>query len=54
VEFTMLVFNFNLSFSAWSRWEEDWDNLCSMWWALGSCIQRRRVQGSNRWTSLCQ
>jgi hypothetical protein len=54
VEFTMLVFNFNLSFSAWPRWEEDWDNLCSMWWALGSCIQRRRIQGSNWWTSLCQ
>lgn len=44
----------NLWFSAWPRWEEDWDNLCSMWWALGSCFQRRGIQDPNWWTPLRQ
>lgn len=40
--------------SARPRWEKNWDHMCSLWGALGSCFQRWRVQDSYRWTSLCQ
>lgn len=39
---------------AWSRREEDWNYLHSLWWTFGSCFQGWGFQDSDWWASLCQ
>ena len=53
-KFTFLSLGFLLfNLTAWSRWASYWNNMCCLWWPLGSCIQRQGFPNTNRWKALC-